>query len=1238
MLKHLSQLDATMNRLGIGMRGKLILLFVAIKVAPLVLLATMAWTQFESLGEKLRERTEILAAKAVHDLTVTGDMAVTDAIEALDNMAREDIERMTTETARQVAAFLYARDADIRLAAALSPDAGLYQTFVDNKLGRLVRQGLWELSPDGKRWQPANPAAEAPSVVSSNAENELNFHYRAPDALSYDVRPLFLEMAFIGLDGKEQVKVVTSDRFSKELKDVSRRENTYARAETFFEEVQRLKPGEIYVSEVIGTYVPSKLIGMFTPANADKVGIPFEPEKWAFSGKENPVGQRFKGIVRWATPVERNGAVIGYVTLALDHDHLMAFVDHITPTRQRTTELSDAFEGNYAFIWDYKGRSIVHPRHHSIVGYHPQTGDPQTPWLEDRIYDRWQASGQSYPDFIVNEPTFVEQSTKKKSAPALTAQGLVGLDCRYLNFAPQCTGWFDLTSKGGSGSFNILWSGLRKLTTAATIPYFTGRYADSPRGFGFVAVGAGLEDFHRPATETGKELARLVADADAELKEVVEGTKTIIRDNLTSTGAGLVISTTLMILLVVLIAVWMASAFTGRIKGIINGISRFRRGERQFRFNAEIKDEMGVLCDSFDSMADSIENSVQGTLVITDTQTRIIYGNKTFLSAVGKTLDEVIGKEYAAISIYGQNNPLKALFSGTEAKVIFHEGAGCHFKGLAEEYRNENGQLMGYIIVCTDVTSMVEVQRKTEEQRLLLNTMVSSSPDYVWYKNAQNRYVAANPLFAAACGCSPEDMVGKAAADFFDLQIARHIDRQDELLKTRHEPLRLEEEIYHVGKQQSFVVEAVRTPIFNADGTFAGILGVARDITERTRIANALRKTQRELEHAVETANQANAAKGQFLANMSHEIRTPMNAILGFAYIALHDNPPPAQRDLFQKIHMAATGLLTVINDILDFSKIEARKLELDMTAFSLYDHLCSVLDMMHFKAEEKGIQLCPHFSAGVPCLTPLLGDATRLRQVLVNLIGNAIKFTVKGGVVFEVEEDDRTTSHVTLRFTVYDTGIGIAPDVLGNLFKPFAQADGSITRRFGGTGLGLVISRELVELMGGHLVVSSEPGFGSQFTFSLAFPLRAEAKRFEAVEKRVGPADISELKGKSVLVVEDNDINQMIASSLLEQAEMVVSIASNGVEAVEKIKATDFDLVLMDIQMPVMDGLEATRRIRACESVRPGLPIVAMTAHAMSDDHAKSLEAGMNAHITKPIDPDTLYQTLLYWIFPDAR
>ncbi|GHU44721.1 hypothetical protein AGMMS50289_13710 [Betaproteobacteria bacterium] len=594
----------------LSVRVRLILVFIAIKVLPLVLLVWIAWHQTQKTANNLQEHIHTLTAtsnKAIHQV---GDMAVDDAIHALDARATEEIERLTTDTARRVAEFLYERDADILIAARQAPDEATYRNFADDKRRNLITHGKWRLNAAGSAWEAENPARPDDSGAKPGSpDNATSFHYRPPTVFKTERLPLYLEMTFVGLDGKEQVKVTTSDKMSAALKDVSQRRNTFARAETYFAELKKLKPGEIYVSDVIGAYVGSQIIGPFTPAAAEKRGIPFEPEKHAYSGKENPVGKRFQGIVRWATPVTRDGKIIGWVTLALNHDHLMSFTDNIVPTEERYRDINDAFDGNYAFIWDYKGRSIIHPRHHSIVGY-DANGEPAVPWLESGVFEDWKKSGKSWREYMKTAPTFASQLQSKKPAASLTASGNVGLDCRYLNFAPQCVGWYNLADHGGSGSFLILWSGLYKLTTTAAIPYYTGQYSPAVtgnrRGFGIVTIGANVDDFHRAANASKQRLNTLIAQVQEDTRQQGDETDQALYDDMKETASNLTISTILLIAVVIVIALWLASYLSRQINWLNHGFNKFRMGAKNFRFHFKYRNEITSLAATFNEMADTL--------------------------------------------------------------------------------------------------------------------------------------------------------------------------------------------------------------------------------------------------------------------------------------------------------------------------------------------------------------------------------------------------------------------------------------------------------------------------------------------------------------------------------------------------------------------------------------------------------------------------------------------------------
>ena len=1229
--RHRLFIEGIFTRLGLGMRAKLIMLFIIIKVVPLILLALVAWNQASKMGNDMQSHTDEMARTLDEALIKTGDIAVRDAMVALDARATEDIERVTTDIARRVADFLYTRDADIRFIASLKPDAEVYKSFVETLRGNVVVQGEWALDADGSKWGRVGEPPLGPNITSSIKENDRSFNYRQPDMFTYESRPLYYEITFVGLDGKEKIKVTTSPRMNPELRDVSDRGNTYVRAEDYFKELQTLEPGEIYVSDVIGAYVGSRVIGRYTPATAAKAGEEFRPEKSAFAGMENPLGEKFKGLVRWAMPVMENGKKVGYVTLALDHDHIMEFTNHIIPTAHRYTELSDAYEGNYAFIWDHKGRSITHARHFSITGYDPETGDPHVPWLEDRIYDAWQASGKTYAEFIEDEPTFVDQSVNRKPASTLTKQGFVGLDCRYLNFAPQCTGWFDLTRDGGSGSFVILWSGLRKLTTAAAIPYYTGQYAKSRRGFGFVTVGAGVDDFHRPATNTKKVIDTLIKDTDEQIDVIATKTQQSIDDNLLETSTRLGISTGLMAILVIMIAIWMASAFTRSITKLIAGISRFSSGERHFRFNSPIKDEMGILADSLDDLADGIVDSVKTPLVITDTSRTIKYMNDLALLRLGRTLDDVVGKSYDDCyqGADGREDPIRALLKGRETHV-YHEQDG-YYQDKAGFLQNKTGEVIGYAVTTTDVTELISSQMRIEEQRALLDTIFSSSPDLIWYKKADGTYLATNPRFASLVGLTPEELKGKTAEELFPADQARKFAERDSRAIAKGSSYYAEETLhFHDGHEE--VVDSVRTPVRDQDGTLC-ILGVSRNVTRRVETEQQLRDMQGDLRNAVDAANKANESKSDFLARMSHEIRTPMNAIIGMANIVKkklekQDTDPGGLMGNIRQIEVSSQHLLGLLNDILDISKIEAGKIELSAEVFDLEKLIEAVASIIRPRCVEKNITFAIKADLGEH--TVFVNDPLRLRQVLINLLGNAVKFTPECGEVdFFVSHREDTESRTFFEFSVRDNGIGISDAVKAKLFSPFEQGDKRISQHYGGTGLGLSISRNIVRMMGGDITVESEEGHGSAFSFSVWLQKGDAPRVARAVESHEGS-----LHGKRILLVDDVDINRMIVIDLMGSIDgLTVDEAVDGLEAVEKVAASPeghYDAILMDIQMPRMDGYEAATAIRALERKDVStVPIIAMTANAFRDDVERAFASGMSGHMAKPLEFEKLSQVI---------
>ncbi|PJJ59592.1 PAS domain S-box protein [Hymenobacter chitinivorans] len=419
------------------------------------------------------------------------------------------------------------------------------------------------------------------------------------------------------------------------------------------------------------------------------------------------------------------------------------------------------------------------------------------------------------------------------------------------------------------------------------------------------------------------------------------------------------------------------------------------------------------------------------------------------------------------------------------------------------------------------------------------------------------------------------------------------------------------------GQRKWLLISAA--PVYNDAREVYGSIGITLDITDRKELEHNLRR-------AKEAAEESARSKELFLANMSHEIRTPMNAILGMGQLLAKTPLDAEQQNYLRAIATSGENLLVIINDILDLSKIGASQLFIERIGFSLTALLQQIEKSLHFKAEEKSLRFLIQADTGLPPV--LLGDPYRITQVLLNLAGNSIKFTEKGQVSIICELVGHTPEHVELRFTVADTGIGIDADFLGNIFQEFSQEDSSVTRKFGGTGLGLSISRSLVNLMGGEIDIVSRKNEGTRSSFTLRLAIGSEK---DMPQKAPITADIRErLRGKRVLLTEDNAFNRQIAKGFLQNAALLVTEAENGAVAVELARQQSFDLILMDVQMPVMNGLEATAQLR--EELGLTTPIIALTANAIKGEREKCLRAGMNDYLSKPFQEDDLLKVISYW------
>jgi two-component system, sensor histidine kinase and response regulator len=612
---------------------------------------------------------------------------------------------------------------------------------------------------------------------------------------------------------------------------------------------------------------------------------------------------------------------------------------------------------------------------------------------------------------------------------------------------------------------------------------------------------------------------------------------------------------------------------------------------------------------------------------------RVTYANRAACEMLGYHADELVDLHIGELDcrfsperIAPLDQSLRASGKPVNFRTVYRRKSGgqLHIDATASLTRHADRDI--YIVSFKDISEQKAAAREKARQQQLLRALIDSIPDIISYRDPNGMFLGCNEAFAALRGPDATDVVGHTPEELFPPYRAEVIRTRDqEVLASQHRAVVEETVTYPDGTEA--LLETVRSPLRDQRGNLLGILAVGRNITQRKIIEEEIRR-------AKDVAEEATRAKSDFLANMSHEIRTPMNAIIGMSHLALKTDLTPRQRDYLTKVESSSHHLLGIINDILDFSKVEAGKLDIEYAEFDLAKVIDHVADLVGHKAAAKGLEFLLDIAPQVP--QRLLGDSLRVGQILINYANNAVKYTDHGRIVVSVRMDQRGHDEALLHFSVSDTGIGLTPQQQALLFQSFQQADSSITRKYGGTGLGLAISKNLAHLMGGEVGVESRFGKGSTFWFTI----RAGLVHHTGLTVPAGltslgaPLDMmlpANSDGTRVLLVEDNEINQLVAQEILRDAGYIVEVAENGRIAVDMVQQRDWDVVLMDMQMPVMDGLEATQCIRKLAN-RASLPIIAMTANAMQRDRERCLAAGMNDFVTKPVDPEELFKVLMKW------
>ncbi|MBD3181039.1 MEKHLA domain-containing protein [Candidatus Poribacteria bacterium] len=631
---------------------------------------------------------------------------------------------------------------------------------------------------------------------------------------------------------------------------------------------------------------------------------------------------------------------------------------------------------------------------------------------------------------------------------------------------------------------------------------------------------------------------------------------------------------------------------------MISDITEYKKAENALRESEE--------------MFRAVFETAKDCIFIKDINLKYIRVNPAMEELLGMTAEQIIRKTDEEIFGQKDKESLDVDMRVLQGEVIVEEpkkeinNQNYTFHSVKVPLRDTDGDIVGLCGIVRDITDRKKSEEAIQRESAKLSAMISGMEEGIVFADAQNRIVEVNPYFTNFVGLSKEKIIGKTIWDFHH---GEALDNMRDFIKNFQVnpgsmPLIIQRDI-----NDAHVILRIQ-PIYR-NNVYDGVLLNVIDVTE--------------LVNARHEAEEASKAKSEFLANMSHEIRTPMNGIIGMTELMMDTELTKEQKEYMEMIRSSGDSLLNVINDILDFSKIESGKLELEMVEFDLHDNLSEVLKALAIRAEEKGLELIYHILPDVP--GKLIGDTGRLRQVLVNLVGNAIKFTEEGEIVIQVEKDSQSNDDVLLHFSVSDTGVGISTEKQKVIFEAFSQADNSITRKFGGTGLGLTISSQLVQMMGGHIWVNSKLNFGSIFHFTARFELQKSSQH--SLESSI-PKDFKDLK---VLVVDDTPVNRRILNDVLNNWKMKPKTVSSGKEALkimeeEKNSGEPFDLLLADVQMPIMDGYELVKKIREDRNLSETKIIMLTSIGQINNDIYYSLD--IDAYLTKPVRQSELLKSIV--------
>ncbi len=1085
---------------NLTIKFKLILLFIVIKIIPLLLIAYIAYAGAIGLESYVQESTRFLFNKNKEIILNTANASIEDSIKNLDKKSQYSLERFSFDVANNVAEFLYERDRDLLFLSKLNINNEVLENFYNTKQKDIIVHEPYVYDEKTNNWISTRTLnkIQREKTTADLKDNEKEFNYTDPINFDKKSIPLYKEIVYFDLNGKELYK---KSQITQTLKDVSIKKNTYINSESYFSEIDKLKEGEIYVSDVIGEYVGSKVIGKFTKEKATKANLEFKPEDYGYAGKENPVGKKFEGIVRFITPVYKNGKKEGYISLALDHTHIMQFTETFDPTNiDPQQNISDAAAGNYAFIWDYEGKSIAHPRHYSIVGYDKNTGQLAMPWLSADLAEKFYASNQDINTFLKDYPPFENQSLEKKPNMKQLKDGNIGLDCRYINFAPQCQGWMQLTENGGFGSFVINWSNVWKLTTAAAIPYYTGKYGNSKRGFGFVALGANVDEFHAAANKTKANVDKILEEQTSQMEQIINNNSFEIRKFIESLINELSIATLLMLIFVIAIAVWIANYITSKLANILLGTKKFAENDFDYRIPVTSKDEVGKLEVAFNDMARNIK--------------------------------ELINNQYMALEKAQRADQAKSTF----------------LANMSHEIRTPLNAIIGFSDLLTNSKELSAVNQKQA-------TIIQNS---------------ANSL------------------------------------------LSIINDILDISKIESgnFEISMEKTDLYNISETVVELFSSKATVKHQKLIYD--------MDNKIPLCVITDSLRiKQILSNLlSNAIKfTPEHGKIKIKLCLLNKNEEKST--IRFEIEDSGIG-------------IQEDKLNTIFSPFIQVDNKTN----REFEGTGLGLSICSHIIKSLGSrinVESTVGSGSKFWfdlevQYCEDSIINNKDFCTS--INFKIEDTENKIFHYIKRYLAIFGTINhedLDCDVIIHCFTNIENLENK-RKTFDDKPVLILFEKEFdtinIEKNQNEEFISL-PFYPSKLNDSLQDLL----KKTNKCPKQKDQNTKDKKYEAKVLVAEDNLANQELMKYVLDFLGVEAVIKNNGLEALEEYKINKYDLILTDINMPIMDGVEFFKQIRAYEKENnlPKIPIIAITANAIKGDKEKFLSIGMDGYVSKPINSEEL-------------